>query len=73
MITIRDKSTESLTAGEIDNAIKLIIQDIEWVKADLERAQSYKTLDLKRGIIENLVGPSLRRMKLQVDFVKRNG
>ena len=73
MITIRDKSTESLTAVEIDNAIKLIIQDIEWVKADLERAQSYKTLDLKRGIIENLVGPSLRRMKLQVDFVKRNG
>lgn len=62
-----------LTAAELDNVIRLMLQEVAWMQQDLERAAACSFVELKQGTIQTLIPPSLRRMTLQLEFVKRNG
>ena len=56
---------------ELDNAIRMMKAEVDWLQEDLERAGRYKTMALKTGIINGLVTPAMRRLNQQVEFVKR--
>ena len=61
-----------LTARELDNAIRMLLQEVAWMQQDLERAADCTNIDLKQCTIDNLIAPGVRRMGMQVEFVKRN-
>ena len=61
-----------LTVEELDESIRLMQKELGWMQQDLERAAACSFVELKQGTIKTLIVPSLRRMGMQVEFVKRN-